>query len=130
VPAADEQHPIAWAGVTIDCREPQRTATFWSALLNLPARAAGSDREGWFRLGPVVSGGPVINFQPVAETNVGKVRIHLDLWVDDLDAVARQVSALGGSPSRQREVVAGRGTVWVMTDPEGHEFCIISADGS
>lgn len=119
----------AWAGVTVDCREPERTAEFWSALLDTPARPAGSDRPGWYRLGPLVAGGPVLNFQPVDEGHAGKVPIHLDLWVDDLDESVRRVVTLGGSDSGSREVIPGRGTIAVMTDPEGHEFCRISGDG-
>jgi predicted enzyme related to lactoylglutathione lyase len=121
---------IAWAGVTIDCQEPERTSRFWSALLDAVARPAGPGRDGWYRLGPMVSGGPVINFQPVREAKVGKVRIHLDLWVDDLDDAMRRVEALGGGSPRDRERVPGRGTIAVVTDPEGNEFCLISADGA
>lgn len=103
---------MAWAGVTMDCREPERTATFWSALLHADARAAGPERDGWYRVGPTVAGGPVINFQPVAERGVGKVRTHLDLWVDDLNAAVRRVEEIGGRRSSDREVVPGRGSSW------------------
>ena len=123
-----EHREVEWAGVTIDCLDPEASAAFWSALLDRPALPVGPDRAGWYRLGPVVQGGPVINFQPVAEQKVGKVRVHLDLWVDDLDAVARRVETLGGSRSGEREVVSGRGTIPVMNDPDGNEFCIISTD--
>jgi predicted enzyme related to lactoylglutathione lyase len=120
---------IAWAGVTIDCHDPERTARFWSALLDAAVRPAGPGREGWYRLGPLVPGGPVVNFQPVREAKVGKVRIHLDLWVDDLDAAERRVEGLGGTACRRREVVPGRGTISIVTDPEGHELCLISSRG-
>jgi predicted enzyme related to lactoylglutathione lyase len=119
---------IAWAGVTIDCQEPERVASFWSALLSTTIRPVGPDRPGWYRIGPLVAGGPVLNFQPVKEQRSGKVRIHLDLWVDDLDAAVRRAERLGGRPVGAREVVLGRGTIAVMADPEMHEFCLISAD--
>jgi predicted enzyme related to lactoylglutathione lyase len=120
---------IAWAGVTVDCRDPERVADFWGALLDAPARPAGAGREGWYRIGPVVVGGPVLNFQPVADGTVAKTPVHLDLWVDDLDGACRRVDALGGRAAGGRHVVAGRGTIAVMHDPEGHEFCLISRDG-
>jgi predicted enzyme related to lactoylglutathione lyase len=127
--AADaEVSEIAWAGVTIDCREPERVAAFWSALLDVPSRPAGTGREGWYRVGPFVSGGPVLNFQPVAEAKSGKVRIHLDLWVSDLELAVSRAEGLGASRAGEWEVVPGRGTIAVMADPEGHEFCLISAD--
>src|SRR5256885_1054948 len=74
---------FAWGEVTIDCRDPERVAMFWSAVLGV---AAESGSEGWFHLGPTVRGGPRINIQPVPETKVGKARVHLDIWVDDIDA--------------------------------------------
>ena len=122
----EERSGIAWAAVTVDCLNPERLAAFWGALLGLAPR---SERDGWYRIGPAVPGGPVLNFQPVTEERVGKVRLHLDLWVDDLEASARRVASLGGSDSGsgRREVVTGRGTIAVMADPEGHEFCLLSA---
>jgi predicted enzyme related to lactoylglutathione lyase len=117
---------IAWAAVTIDCNDPERVATFWAAVLDTPARAAGPDRPGWYRLGPFVDGGPVLNFQPVAEEKAGKVRLHLDLWVADLDDAIATVQRLGGHWSGQVEVL-DRGRIAVMTDPEGNEFCLLAA---
>ncbi len=128
VAASADDPEIAWAGVTIDCRDPERIAGFWSALLDAPARPAGVERESWYRIGPVVSGGPVLNFQPVAEPKSGKVRIHLDLWVSDLDRAVGRAQSLGATVG-ERAVVPGRGTIAVLADPEGHEFCLISGDG-
>jgi predicted enzyme related to lactoylglutathione lyase len=118
---------IAWAAVTIDCVDTAQVAAFWAAVLNVEARPAGPDREGWFRLGPVVRGGPVVNFQPVAEKKSGKSRTHLDLWVDDLDAAVARVTALGARYT-STEHVPGRGTIAVMADPEGNEFCLLAAE--
>ncbi len=73
--------------------------------------------------GPV--GGPVINIQPVPEEKVGKARVHLDLWVDDLAAAVARVQELGGR--RTGEMHTEReGTGAVMTDPEGTEFCLVA----
>ena len=126
MPDGDDRPHVAWAGVTIDCLNPELLAEFWAALLDLPVRAGGPQREDWYRVGPGVTGGPVLNFQPVAEENEGKVRLHLDLWVDDLPGAVARVLALGGRSSGRVEVLE-RGTIAVMFDPEGHEFCVISA---
>jgi predicted enzyme related to lactoylglutathione lyase len=85
---------IAWAEVTLDYRDTERAATFWSAVLDLPART--QSQPGWFQLGPTAVGGPVINLQPVAEDKAGKSRVHLDLWVDDLASAVGLVERLGG----------------------------------
>ena len=121
--------PAAWAGVTIDCQDPGGTAAFWSALLDAPSRPAGVGRHGWYRIGPVVPGGPVLNFQPVAEAKQGKARLHLDLWVDELATAVARAEDLGAWRHGDIEVVPGRGSIAVMKDPEGNEFCLISTEG-
>ena len=130
MPAANEGVTVAWAGVTVDCRDPERVAAFWAALLGTTAHPVGEGREGWCRVGPVVAGGPVLNFQPVAEPREGKVRLHLDLWVDRLEPAIATAEALGARRAGELEVVPGRGTIAVMADPEGHEFCLISSENA
>jgi predicted enzyme related to lactoylglutathione lyase len=68
----------------------------------------------------------VVNFQPVPEEKVGKTRIHLDLWVDDLERALAFVERLGGSGTGEQHSYPG-GTAVVMADPEGHEFCIVAS---
>jgi predicted enzyme related to lactoylglutathione lyase len=113
---------VAWAEVTIDCLDTERVGTFWAGLLDVPLSPQGG---GWFRLGPLVSGGPIINFQPVPEPKVGKTRIHLDVWVDDLDAAVALVVSLGGSATDEVHVYE-EGTVVVMADPEDNVFCVVA----
>jgi predicted enzyme related to lactoylglutathione lyase len=114
--------PAAWSAVTVDCLEPQRVAGFWSQLLDLPMRTIGL--PGWLRIGPTVPGGPAITFQPVSEEKAGKTRIHLDLWVDQLDATIAFVHDLGGSSTGETHLY-DEGTVVVMSDVEGNEFCLV-----
>lgn len=67
----------------------------------------------------------MINFQPVPETKHGKTRVHLDLLTDDLDATISHVVALGGRTTEERHDY-DEGTVVVLNDPEGTEFCIVA----
>jgi predicted enzyme related to lactoylglutathione lyase len=114
---------VAWGEVTIDCLETKRVAAFWGALLDVPLQS--HSQAAWFRVGPLVSGGPVINFQPVPERKVGKTRIHLDLWTDDLDAAVALAEHLGGR--RVGEMGEDpEGVGFVMADPEGNEFCLVA----
>jgi hypothetical protein len=64
-----ERRNIEWAEVTIDCRDTERVAAFWAELLGAPVR---THDDGWFELGPMMTGGPVINIQPVPEEKVGR----------------------------------------------------------
>jgi predicted enzyme related to lactoylglutathione lyase len=117
----------AWAAVTVDCLEPERVSAFWSRMLDVPARTIGL--PGWFRIGPTTPGGPAITFQPVPEAKVGKSRIHLDLWVEELDATVARVRDLGGVATGDIHLY-DEGTVVVMSDVEGNEFCVVGPPAS
>jgi predicted enzyme related to lactoylglutathione lyase len=109
--------------VTIDCADPVALADFWSAALGYVHH--GSQ-------GPYVSivdrerRHPQLVFQRVDEPKVGKDRIHLDVYVDDVTAEVARLSQLGA------QVAEGgwfeeEGEHWqVMADPEGNEFCVCS----
>lgn len=110
-----------WSGVTFDCLDPERVATFWSALLG---RERGPSEEGWVYLGRRGDAQPRLVFQPVVEPKKAKVRIHLDLTVDDIDEAVAGAIALGGRSTGGRHDHA-EGVVVVMLDPEGNEFCLV-----
>jgi predicted enzyme related to lactoylglutathione lyase len=122
----DDRPVTAWGAVTIDARDPARLAGFYAELLGAPFGAVGADRPGWFRIWPGVAGGPVITFQPVGGTVAARAGAHLDLWVEDLDAVCERVVSLGGRRARDVQVF-DRGRVLVMVDVEGNEFCLVAA---
>jgi predicted enzyme related to lactoylglutathione lyase len=111
----------AWSGVTIDCLDPQRVARFWGALLG---REPGPSRDGWVYLGERGDPQPRLVFQPVSEPRTGKVRIHLDISVDDIDRAMTEVAGLGGRFTGERHDY-DQGVVVVMADPEDHEFCLV-----
>ena len=79
---------------------------------------------GWLRIGTLGDAAPVINFQPVPEPKRDKTRIHLDLVVDDIEEAIETVHGLGGRSLHQRHEY-DEGTVVVMADPEGNEFCMV-----
>ena len=114
-----------WWAVTVDCNEPRRVVDFWSALLDCAVIEPGLDRRGWYRLQPRGPEGPFMNFQPVAEPKIGKVRIHVDVLVDDLEAAVGRVVAIGGADVGTREQLP-RGRIAIMQDPEGNEFCLVA----
>jgi predicted enzyme related to lactoylglutathione lyase len=113
--------PNTWSGVTIDCLDPERVAQFWSALLQ---RQPGPSQSGWVYLGERGDAQPRLVFQPVPESKSGKVRIHLDVTVDDIDQAIDLVNSLGGRFTGERHDYE-EGAVVVMADPEDHEFCVV-----
>lgn len=110
-----------WSGVTIDCLDPERVARFFSALLG---REPGPSEQGWVYLGERGDPQPRLVFQPVPEPPSGKVRIHLDISVDDIDEAMTTVVDLGGRFTGERHDHE-EGVVAVMADPEGHQFCLV-----
>ncbi len=110
-----------WSGVTVDCVDPERVARFFSVLLGRPA---GPSEDGWVYLGERGDAQPRLVFQPVEAPQAGKVRIHLDIAVDDIDEAVREVVELGGGSTGERHD-HDEGVVVVMTDPEAHEFCLV-----
>jgi predicted enzyme related to lactoylglutathione lyase len=60
----------------------------------------------------------------VSEPATGKVRIHLDVTVDDIEKTMAAVIKLGGRATGERHD-HDDGVVVVMADPERHEFCLV-----
>lgn len=111
--------PFRWSAVTVDCHEPTVLAAFWAGLLG------GEIIEplpGWRRVESADR--PALTFQPVPEPKRGKARLHLDLVVDDLDEAQERIVQLGGKSLDEHHEYP-EGTVMVMADPEGNEFCIV-----
>jgi len=80
--------PNVWSGLTIDCLNPERVAHFWSELLGRPP---GPSEDGWVYLGQRGDAQPRLVFQPVSEPKHGKVRIHLDVSVEDISEAIESV---------------------------------------
>jgi hypothetical protein len=83
------------------------------------------DGPGWATVGSRFDPAPRLTFQRVPEPKVGKVRVHLDVQVRDIDESRAQIEATGGRWTGQRFDYPGDGVVMIMADPEGHEFCIV-----
>jgi predicted enzyme related to lactoylglutathione lyase len=112
--------------VVIDSQEPDRIVAFWRELLGVEVRDYRDEgRYVTLEPSPLLSGSMMLVFQRVPEAKVGKNRVHVDMWVDDLDLGTARVEALGGRSVEPGTTVDEGG--WrsrVMSDPEGNEFCI------
>lgn len=114
-------------GVTIDCVDPARLAAFWSALLGRPV-SLEHDEPGWATVGSRLDDRPRLTFQAVPEPKLAKVRLHLDVQVEQIDVGVAEVESLGGRWTGERHDY-DEGVVLVMADPEGHEFCLVQYFG-
>lgn len=107
--------------VVIDCRDTDRLAEFWAAVLGgTPER----ESEQWVAV-KMADGSTTVSFQWVPEEKVGKNRVHLDVLVTDLDEAAARCVALGATRISDRRGDS-LGDFIVLRDPEGNEFCVVT----
>jgi predicted enzyme related to lactoylglutathione lyase len=109
--------------VVFDCSDPERLARFWGELLGVGVAYRDST---WVALDRTEQGGRIA-FQPVPEPKAVKNRVHVDLLVDDLADHTAAAVALGASIVGV-VVEEHNGSYQVLRDPEGNEFCLVTAD--
>ena len=78
----------------------------------------------WATVGSRTDAMPRLNFQRDPESKTTKVRVHLDLSVDDIEQAIGDVQRLGGTWSGTR-LDYDEGVVVHMADPEENEFCLV-----
>src|SRR5215469_12695697 len=132
---------LKWYSVVVDCRDLHAQARWWADVLDwqlvfesddeaaiVPKHA--EDRrisaEEWTKVGPGLV------FVPVPEGKSVKNRLHIDLAphsTDDRDALIESLLARGAT---KVDVGQDDSTAsWtVLADPEGNEFCVLSARDS
>ena len=114
---------VRLGAVVIDCADPDRLATFWSQLLGVEKYTPIGDPVHYAGIAPADWGAPYLSFQRVPEPKSQKNRSHLDLHVNDVEAVTALVERLGGTQDRDFDEYGYR---WrLMRDPEGNEFCLV-----
>ncbi len=109
--------------VAIDCADPELLARFWGDLLGV---GVAYRDPTWVALERTPQGGRLA-FQPVPEAKVVKNRVHVDLLVDDLARATTNAVALGASTVGS-VVAESNGSYQVLRDPEGNEFCLVTAE--
>jgi hypothetical protein len=109
--------------LVIDCREPLPLARFYAELIG----GGAIDRDpDWALVEPDDDTGLRIGFQRVPEPKEVKNRVHLDVLTPDLAAGTAAAIAIGARP--QGDVVLEEdGAFQILLDPEGNEFCLVTA---
>ncbi len=107
---------------TFDCSDAMVLARFWSAALggevdeDSTQEKAFMEAPGW--------GGPNLWFNRVPESKTAKNRLHFDLRAPDtMRAEVERLRDLGA------RVLDDHGSLVVMADPEGNEFCVEPGPG-
>ncbi len=128
---------IRWYSAVMDCQDIAAQSRWWAEALDwrkvyesedevilVPPHTLDSTRKI-----PPFERGPGLVFVSVPEGKTVKNRLHIDLAPPadgDQAAEVRRLEALG---ARRVDVGQDSGTVsWVvMADPEGNEFCVLTA---
>jgi hypothetical protein len=128
---------IRWYSVAVDCRDPVAQSRWWAEALDwrvgyeaadevvlVPPHALDKARDI-----PPPERGPALTFVSVPEGKTVKNRLHIELAPSPdagQEAEVRRLEALG---ARRVDIGQDADKVsWVvMADPEGNEFCVLSA---
>lgn len=118
--------PVArMRSVVLDCPEPRALAEFYQAVVGGDITFA---EEDWVVL---MVDGLRLAFQQAEEfapptwpTGERPQQFHLDLTVDDVDAVEPQLLALGATKHQVQPGDAAGDQFRVYVDPAGHPFCL------
>ena|SRR5688572_22076340 len=109
--------------VVFDAPDLEAESGFWAALLDGTVMAD----DDWHTV--VVNGEPRLGFQ-LAPNHVApewpdgaQQQIHLDLWVDNIDAAHDKAMSLGARLLKPVEDTGEDDRFQVYADPAGHPFC-------
>jgi predicted enzyme related to lactoylglutathione lyase len=116
--------------ITVDAQDPLALAQFWAEALGWKIGEDINEIEVWIEreLGdPQNTGFPDILFLKNSDMKLGKNRLHLDLRPDDQAAEVARLEKLGAKQIDIGQSAEPTCTWVVMADPEGNEFCVLSA---
>jgi catechol 2,3-dioxygenase-like lactoylglutathione lyase family enzyme len=112
---------LEWEQVVVDCADPEALGRWWAEALGW---VVVNDEPEEFEIQPSPGRMPGLLFGTAAEGKAGKNRLHIDLRPDDQ---AAEVDRLLGLGARRTDIGQGEQAWVVLVDPEGNEFCVLSA---
>lgn len=115
-------------GVTLDCQDVQLLANFWRDALAYDEPAPVSATAPFHALVSPGGGLHHLTLQRVPEPKQAKNRLHMDLFVPDLEREVARLRTLGASIVAEHDEDGGYRTT-VMADPEANEFCVVQHNG-
>lgn len=112
------------AAVVVCCADPRAMARFWGTAIDWTVHEVTDDRA---RLRSATGVGPYLELVRASDATGARSRVHLDLMPyagDDQAAEAARLRSLGAT-----DADVGQGDAsWVcLADPEGNEFCVLTA---
>ena len=128
---------LRWYTVVVDCHDIAAQARWWAQNLDYVI-VFENDREvaiipKWAKVEPMEDAATFreqpqgMVFVPVPEGKTVKNRLHIDLaphTTQDRDA---EIEALLARGATRVDIGQGEASWTVLADPEGNEFCVLSA---
>jgi predicted enzyme related to lactoylglutathione lyase len=112
--------------LVLDCRDPRTVAEFWSKVLGYEIVETNEDGSEIEIAPPAGTPSPVtLLFQRSEDPKNDKLRLHIDLTATDRDQDA-ELARLEQLGARHIDIGQGQQSWYVLADPEGHEFCLLS----
>lgn len=121
------RRPVGQLGwIQVDCLDPEPLAAFWAEVLGVDIGQRLGDPPQFIYLSATSPAAPHMCFQRVPEPKVVKNRVHVDLWVEDVDDATARIEALGGRRRDDHDFHdEEHDEHWRrMADPAGNEFCL------
>ncbi|GAA0996977.1 VOC family protein [Subtercola frigoramans] len=112
---------LSWEELIVDCRDFSSLSKWWAEALGW--EVVDEDEDGVELQNPDGSK-PTLLFLNVPEQKSVKNRLHLDFVPDDQ---AAEVGRLVGLGATRLDIGQGEQSWVVLADPEGNEFCVLSA---
>ena len=112
---------LVWEQTIIDAQDPIGLGNWWREALGW---VVVNDDPDEFEIRPAAERLPGLLFAAVPETKTLKNRLHLDFRPDDRDVEVARLLSLGAT---RADVGQGEQSWVVLEDPEGNEFCVLSA---
>jgi hypothetical protein len=127
--------PVRWYTVVVDCHDVAAQARWWAEALDWRTAFEADDEVvivpphalDESRTIPLYERGPGLVFVPVPEGKTVKNRLHIDLAPGPDDDQAAEVARLEALGATRVDIGQGEQPWVVMADPEGNEFCVLTA---
>ena len=114
-----------WYTVVIDSQDIRRLSDFWKQVLDWQVVYEADDE---IVLAKDEQTYPGLIFVTVPEQKSVKNRLHIDLNPDDQEAEVERLIGLGATRVEVGQSKAAEPVKWVvLADPEGNEFCVLTA---
>jgi hypothetical protein len=112
---------LEWEQTVVDALDPGALGRWWQDALGW---VVANDDPEEYEIRPAQDRLPGLLFVRVPEQKTIKDRLHLDFRPDDQQAEVERLLDLGAV---RADVGQGEESWVVLADPEGNEFCVLSA---